>query len=244
MADTGFRRSLYVGVDIRGYGAAPEQRQEKWQETLLRCLDRAAASMGLNRARWTRQQQGDAELCVLPPDEPEPRVIDGFARGLESELRRHNADVVPWARMQLRMAVHHGVVVKGPNGFPCRDAVVVSRLLDCKPLRAVLDQRPQANLAVMLSDLVYRSVVEAGHTSLRADEFRRLAVREKEFKGYGWLWVPGAPESIDMFSRPAVPAWNSADVQARPYVVRADEVSDVVVRGRHRAEAQRGYIGG
>ena len=40
MDGTGFRRSLYVGVDIRGYGAAPEQRQEKWQETLLRCLDR------------------------------------------------------------------------------------------------------------------------------------------------------------------------------------------------------------
>lgn len=244
MADTGFRRSLYVGVDIRGYGAAPEQRQEKWQETLLRCLDRAAASVGLNRARWARQQQGDAELCVLPPNEPEPRVIDGFTRRLESELRHHNEDVVPWARLQLRMAVHHGVVVDGPNGFPCRDAVLVSRLLDSKPLHGVLDQWPQANLAVMLSELVYRSVVEAGHTSLRTDQFRRLAVREKEFKGYGWLWLPGATESIDMFSRPVVPIRDSADVQARPYVLRAEEVSDVVIRGRHRAGAQRGYIGG
>jgi hypothetical protein len=244
MADTGFRRSLYVGVDIRGYGAAPEQRQEKWQETLLRCLDRAAASMGLDRSRWSRQQQGDAELCVLPHDEPEPRVIDGFTRRLEAELRLHNEEVMPWARMQLRMAVHHGVVVKGPNGYPCRDAVVVSRLLDSKPLRAVLEQSPRANLAVMLSDLVYHSVVEAGHTSLRADQFRRLAVREKEFKGYGWLWLPGAPDSVDLFSRPVVTRWDSAEVQARPYVVRAEEVSDVVIRGRHRAEVQRGFIGG
>jgi hypothetical protein len=235
---------LYVGVDIRGYGSAPEQRQEKWQETLLRCLDRAAASMGLDRARWARQQHGDAELCVLPADEPEPLVVDGFTRRLEAELRTHNEEVVPWARMRLRMAVHHGVVVDGPNGYPCKDAVLVSRLLDSKPLRGVLEQWPQANLAVMLSDLVYRSVVEAGHTSLRADQFRRLAVREKEFKGYGWLWLPGCGESVDMFSRPVVPIRNSAEVHARPYVARAEEVSDVVVRGRHRAGVQRGFIGG
>jgi hypothetical protein len=243
MADTRFRRSLYVGVDIRGYGAAPEQRQEKWQETLLRCLDRAAAAVGLNRARWARQQQGDAELSVLPADEPEPLVVDGYTRRLEAELRSHNEEVVPWARLRLRMAVHHGVVVDGPNGYPCRDAVVVSRLLDSKPLRGVLEQWPQANLAVMLSDLVYHSVVEAGHTSLRADQCRRIAVREKEFKGYGWLWLPGCSDSVDMFSRPVVPRWDSAEVQARPYVLRAEEVSEVFTRGRHRAEAQR-FIGG
>jgi hypothetical protein len=244
MADTHFRRSLYVGVDIRGYGSAPEQRQQKWQETLLRCLDRAAASMRLNRSRWARQQHGDAEFCVLPADEPEPLVVDGFTRRLESELRLHNEEVMPYARMRLRMAVHHGVVVNGPNGYPCRDAVVVSRLLDSKPLRGVLDQWPQANLAVMLSELVYHSVVEAGHTSLRTDKFRRLAVREKEFKGYGWLWLPGCSDSIDMFSRPIVPRWDSAEVQARPYVARAEEVSEVVIRGRRRSATQRGFIGG
>ncbi|TCO58048.1 hypothetical protein [Actinocrispum wychmicini] len=244
MGHTHFRRSLYVGVDIRGYGAAPEQRQEKWQETLLRCLDRAAASMRLNRQTWARQQHGDAELCVLPAEEPEPLVVDGFTRRLESELRVYNEEVMPWARLRLRMAVHHGVVVDGPNGYPCRDAVVVSRLLNSKPLRGVLEQWPQANLAVMLSELVYHSVVEAGHTSLRTDQFRRLAVREKEFKGYGWLWLPGRSDSIDMFSRPVVPRWDSAEVHARPYVVRADEVSEVAIRGRHRAAVQRGFIGG
>ncbi|MEV4311029.1 hypothetical protein [Actinocrispum sp. NPDC049592] len=244
MSASRFRRSLYVGVDIRGYGSAPEQRQEKWQETLLRCLDRSAASMGLDRRRWARQQHGDAELCVLPADEPEPLVVDGFTRRLESELRLHNEEVMPWARMRLRMAVHHGVVVDGPNGYPCRDAVVVSRLLDSKPLRGVLEQWPQVNLAVMVSELVYHSVVEAGHTSLRADQFRRLAVREKEFKGYGWLWLPGLGDTADMFSRPVVPRWDSAGVQARPYVVRAEEVSEVVVRGRHRAAVHRGFIGG
>jgi len=244
MADAHFRRSLYVGVDIRGYGSAPEQRQEKWQETLMRCLDRAAASMRLNRHRWARQQSGDAELCVLPADEPEPLVVDGFTRRLESELRLHNEEVMPVARLRLRMAVHHGVVVNGPNGYPCRDAVVVSRLLDSKPLRGVMEQWPEANLAVMLSDLVYQSIVEAGHTSLRACQFRRLAVREKEYKGYGWLWLPGLSDSINVFSKPVVPRWNSAVVQARPYVVRADEVSDAIVRGRHRAAVQRGFTGG
>jgi hypothetical protein len=244
MVHTRFRRSLYVGVDIRGYGAAPEQRQEKWQETMLRCLDRAAASMSLNRHTWARQQHGDAELCVLPVDEPEPLVVDGFTRRLETELRLHNEEVMPWARLRMRMAVHHGVVVDGPNGYPCRDAVVVSRLLDSKPLRGVLTQWPQVNLAVMLSELVFHSVVEAGHTSLRPDQFRRLAVREKEFKGYGWLWLPGCADSTDMFSRPVVPRLNSAEVQARPYVVRAEEVSELAIRGRHRATAPRGYLGG
>jgi hypothetical protein len=234
---------LYVAVDISGYGSAPEQRQEKWQEVLLRCLGRAAASMGLDRSEWAIQQKGDAELCVLPAGAPEPLVVDGYTRRLAAELRSHNEDLMPWARIRLRMAVHHGVVVDGPNGYPCRDAVVVSRLLDSKPLRGVLDQYPQVNLAVMLSDLVYTSVVEAGHTSLRAEQFRRLAVREKEFKGYGWLWLPGCADSVPMLDQP-VPPWDAAAVQSRPYVVRSDEVPGLVARGRHHADIHHRYIGG
>ncbi|MBW4715720.1 hypothetical protein [Saccharothrix obliqua] len=199
MSPATFRRSLLVCCDLRRYGAADDQLQRELQELLVRCLDRAGEAAGLDRSTWQRQAKGDEEWAVLPPDSPEHLVVDSYVRALNAELTYANRYRVPEARARMRLAVHHGAVVDGANGFPGQDSVLVSRLLNSAPAHAALEQFPDADLVVVLSEIVYTTLVRAGHTTLRPGDFRRVEVAEKTFQGHGWLWIPnGDAHALDL----------------------------------------------
>ncbi|MFI9811164.1 hypothetical protein [Saccharothrix variisporea] len=218
MSHASFRRSLLVCCDLRRYGAADDQLQRDLQDLLVRTLDKAGAAAGLDRSTWVRQPKGDEEWAVLPSDTPELKVVDQYVRALNSELAAANRYRVPEARARLRLAIHHGAVVDGANGFPGQDSVLVSRLLNSKAAHLALDRFPDADLVVVLSEIVYSTSILPGHTTLRATDFRRIEVREKTFTGHGWMWIPngdvhaldlGPVEAADDADAPA-----SADPQA------------------------------
>ncbi|MEU4806696.1 hypothetical protein [Actinosynnema sp. NPDC023587] len=204
MSPATFRRSLLVCCDLRRYGAADDQLQRELQELLVRCLDRAGATAGLDRSTWHRQAKGDEEWAVLPPDTPEHVVVDSYVRGLNAELSSANRYRVPEARARMRLAIHHGVVEEGANGFPGQDSVLVSRLLNSAPAHLALEEFPDADLVVVLSEIVYSSLVRAGHTTLSPADFRRVEVEEKTFHGHGWMWIPnGDVHRLDLAGPPA-----------------------------------------
>ncbi|GAA0227229.1 hypothetical protein GCM10010492_26870 [Saccharothrix mutabilis subsp. mutabilis] len=190
MSHASFRRSLLVCCDLRRYGAADDQLQRDLQDLLVRSLDRAGAAAGLDRSSWQRQPKGDEEWAVLPADADELKVVDQYVRALNAELAAVNRYRVPEARARLRLAIHHGAIVDGANGFPGKDSVLVSRLLNSKAAHIALDEFPDADLVVVLSDIVYSTLVQPGHTTLRATDFRRVDVTEKTFTGHGWMWIP------------------------------------------------------
>ncbi|WP_433266312.1 hypothetical protein ACQPZF_40525 [Actinosynnema sp. CS-041913] len=206
MSPATFRRSLLVCCDLRRYGAADDQLQRELQELLVRCLDRAGKAAGLDRSTWHRQAKGDEEWAVLPPDTREPVVVDAYVRALNAELSAANRYRVPEARARMRLAIHHGAVVDGANGFPGQDSVLVSRLLNSKPAHIALEDFPDADLVVMLSEIVYSTLVLAGLTTLRPTDFRRVEVVEKTFHGHGWMWIPnGDVHALNLTGPPAVP---------------------------------------
>ncbi|GAA1344988.1 hypothetical protein [Saccharothrix algeriensis] len=206
MSPATFRRSLLVCCDLRRYGAADDQLQRDLQEVLVRSLDQAGRAAGLDRSTWHRQAKGDEEWAVLPPDAPEHLVVDHYVRALAAELSAANRYRVPEARARLRLAIHHGAVVDGANGFPGQDSVLVSRLLNSKPAHIALDEFPEADLVVVLSEIVYSTLVLAGHTTLRPTDFRRVEVVEKTFRGHGWMWVPnGDVHALHLPGAPAAP---------------------------------------
>ncbi|GAA1314975.1 hypothetical protein [Saccharothrix xinjiangensis] len=184
------QRSLLVCCDLRSYGSADDRLQRELQELLVRSLDRAGEAAGLDRSTWARQPKGDEEWAVLPAGTPDHLVVDRYVRALDAELASVNAYRVPHARLRLRMAVHFGAATEGANGYPGQDAVLVSRLMDSAAARAALEQT-DADLVVVLSDLVFTSVVAAGYTTLRPEDFREVEVRVKTFTGRGRLWIPG-----------------------------------------------------
>ncbi|QKG21698.1 hypothetical protein [Actinomadura verrucosospora] len=200
-----FARRLVVSVDAKGYGGSTGNWQARIQAGLLRVLGLAAERAGLDRSGWATQPAGDGELAVLPAGEPEPRVVDDFARHLHAELRRHNRDLPADKRLRLRLAVHFGPAIPAGNGYSGAGPVVASRLCDSPPLRAALDLTGAA-LAVIVSARVFSETVEQEHTSLDPADFRRVTVRVKEFAEDAWIWVPGHDiDGLDLDSGQAPP---------------------------------------
>lgn len=187
---SGFRPCACIAVDAEAYGGKNDRRQSQTQHDLPRILDAAARGAGLDRAQWQIQRKGDEQLAVRPLDGTEPRLVDDYIRHLVAELRAYNAQRVPEARMRLRAVVHQGLVELADNGFAGTAVVATARLLSAQPLYDALAGHPGADLALLVSDDVFRSTVEGGHTTLSTEDFTRVTVRVKEYEATAWLWVP------------------------------------------------------
>ncbi|MGY5044616.1 hypothetical protein ACWDE0_02995 [Streptomyces sp. 900105755] len=195
-----FRPCTCIAVDAQAYGSRNDRDQSELQHDLPRLLDRAATRAGLDRSGWQIQRTGDEQLAVCPQDGSESRLVDDYVRHLVAELRHHNARRVPEARLRLRAVIHQGLVELAENGFAGSAVVATARLLTARPLYDALAAHPEADLAVLLSDDVHRSLVVGGHTSLTTADFTRVTVRVKEYEAVAWLRVP----------TPGTPAANAA----------------------------------
>ncbi|MGC4813962.1 hypothetical protein ACLQ29_25810 [Micromonospora sp. DT228] len=145
----------------------------------------------MDRSRWVIQPTGDGELALVPPGRNEPRVVDDFVRHVDAELARLNRRRADGERVRLRIAVHQGVAYPSANGFAGQGVVTVSRLLNSAPLHRALTAAPAANVAVALSDDVFRTLVLGDHTTLTERDFRPVTVAEKEYQATAWVRVPG-----------------------------------------------------
>jgi hypothetical protein len=197
--DTPVRRTV-LAVDVHHYSSARPLHQVDIQETLIDSLDTAATLSGLDRSGWYRQPQGDAEVAVLPADASEPAVVADLVQELTNRLARVNHVQDPALRLRLRVAVHSGMVHFGRNGLPGPAAVQTCRLLDSPALKRALASS-DADLALIVSDGLFRDIVEPGYRGLRAVDFTPVEVRLKEFTGTGHIRLLGGPGA----RRPAEP---------------------------------------
>ncbi|MGA5559867.1 hypothetical protein ACPCUV_01555 [Streptomyces platensis] len=227
---SGFYPCTCIAVDAQAYGGNNDRRQSEIQHDLPRILSRAARGTGLDRSQWHIQPKGDEELAVRPMDGTEPRLVDDFMRHLVSELREYNGLRIPAARMRLRAAIHHGPVELADNGFAGTTVVTTSRLLSSRHLYDALRANADADLALLLSDDVYRSTVAGGHTTLSTADFRCVTVREKECEAAAWLRVPGHDAHSPCTrgaatAQPQPPAREEAGGPAMRHEYRGDQIS-------------------
>ncbi|MGW5049596.1 hypothetical protein [Actinokineospora sp. NPDC004072] len=191
-----FSRSLCLAVDVQGYSGRDAPGQADAQAGLVALLDAAADAAGLDRTAWLRQQAGDGELSIVPPGQSEIAVVQRFPLELARLVFARNVHSPADRRLRLRLAVEHGPVEPGANGFVGATAVAVSRLVDAPAARAVL-ARADAALVQVLSDRVFLDVVRGGYAADPA-EFQPITVRVKEFEGRAWVRVPGmAPPAAE-----------------------------------------------
>ena len=188
---SGLTRHLCLSVDLQGYGTLDDSGQSWVQAKLVALLDAAARGAGLDREMWIRQAQGDAELSLIPVDQPEERVLDEFVGELAMWVYRGNIGRPTTERLRIRVALDYGPAQVAANGFSGQCVVAVSRLVNSRPIRQVLEVAPDAGVALIVSGRVYTDLVLGGRTSLLPGAFRKVAVREKEFAEDAWLWVAG-----------------------------------------------------
>jgi hypothetical protein len=145
-------------------------------------------------------------MAVLPEGVDVIRAVEHFTRQLAGALARLNrvretADPHSRPRLRLRLAFHHGTLTSGPFG-PAGDApIVVSRLLDSRALRRLLDEQPERDLAFMVSDTLFRDVVGTGFCGLEPTGFRQVRMMSKGLSHKGFMYV-----GRSMTAAPAAPA--------------------------------------
>lgn len=176
---------LLLAVDIQGYSKRDTREQLLAQRRLSDALDHAAHGVGLDRARWDKQVGGDGELATLPDGIDPAPVAGDFVIGLAEALREVNRDAGRF-RLRVRLSLHHGTLTAGPFG-PAGDApIVVQRLLDAAPLRRLLVDDAERDLAYVVSDSLFDDVVRTGFCALPPQAFQAIKVTAKgtAFRGH------------------------------------------------------------
>lgn len=193
-AHTGLVDRFVVGVDVEKYSGRNVRRQDDTQRGLDQILGETAIAAGLDRRLWLTTPGGDGELAVLPADVDMVAVVGRFVSELDDRLGAFNEDRVPAMKIRLRVVMHIDTVKRSALGHAGPGLVVLSRLLDAQPLRDALVSVPNANLALLVSEPVYRKVVESGLGGLRPRRFSAVMVHNsaKSFRQTAYLYVPGA----------------------------------------------------
>jgi hypothetical protein len=237
---------LLLAIDIEKYSVRGAREQFLVQTDLCHALETAALRAGLDRRLWEREVRGDGELSVLPEGVDASHVIGGFTRELGRAIGAINLRQPHRPRLRVRLALHHGTLTPGPFG-PAGDApIVVSRLLDAKPVRTYLTQRQDLDLALVVSASLYRDVVRTGFCSLDPDRFQALRIKVKGTSYHGYTYAPAghSRRAAALIAQQTVPRPPGPHVPMAPVIQEAkvlslprldEDVTSRATRFRHPA---------
>ena len=185
-------------VDIAGFTERyrDDDIRKYLHEKLYEFLAKAFDASDIPWARCFHEDRGDGALIVVPPDVASKGIIDPLPERLRSLIRRHNHVSCQAARIQLRATAHLGPVEHDGHGFIGSDINLLFRMLDARPLRKAL-AGSGAELALMVSEDVYRSLVCRCPTLVSPYAFQPVRFQVKQTRGRAWIYLPGVPSQRD-----------------------------------------------
>ncbi|MGH3381806.1 MAG: hypothetical protein ACRDP6_44475 [Actinoallomurus sp.] len=234
-----------MAVDIERFSAYDAREQLRARTELTRILSVAAQNTGLDQREWYEQVSGDGELVVLPEDVDIPTVVGDFTSALKSVVGEANRRVEAGRGLRLRIAMHHGTLTPGPFG-PAGDApIVVSRLLDSRPLRRLLAENHDRDVALIVSHSLYQDVIRTGFCALEPEEFKPIRVNAKGVQYLGFVQAPGlvkssSPSLVKSSSPSLVEASSLGTAAARHIRSTADPDAVAVTVARVREDRADG----
>jgi hypothetical protein len=176
------------------------------REELYRILERAFEGSGIPWTACFPEDRGDGVLVVVSPGIGATGIIDPLPERLHSLIRRHNHVSSAAARIQLRAAAHLGPVHHDGHGYVGTDVDFLFRMLDSGPLRRELASA-EADLALIVSDYVYRNIVSRHPSLVSPAAFRRVRFQVKHTRARAWTYVPSAPPSPAATAAQLVPGF-------------------------------------
>ena len=181
-------------VHIIGF-TAPDRDDDIRQylhEELYQVLHKAFDGSGIPWADCSCEDRGDGALIVVPPHVPCKGIIDPLPERLRGLIRWHNHVSREAAGIQLRAAAHIGPVEHDGHAFVGSDINLLFRMLEAWPLKEAL-AGSGAELALIVSDYVYRNLVCRYPSLVSPDSFRPVRFQVKYNRARAWTYLPGAP---------------------------------------------------
>jgi class 3 adenylate cyclase len=179
-------RSIVV-VDIAGYGRRDDPAQVRARAGLDRMVRAAFRSSGLAWHRLVVKDRGDGMIVLVPATTSKAALLHPFVPRLSALLHDLNGRADSGHRVRVRVAVHAGEVVHGPYGWIGTDVNLACRLVDSPPLRQELIRRPQADLALIVSEVIHQAVIRHGHRGVNPASYRPVHIAIKEVAAPAWL---------------------------------------------------------
>ncbi|GAA4255945.1 hypothetical protein [Dactylosporangium darangshiense] len=214
-------------VDIVSYSTRPSVRQVEAQSRVAAVIAAALTRARIAPGHCERQDRGDGQLLLLPIGADPVRTVPALVQGLLAGLAEANRVAALTDRIRLRAALSHGVVRIAATGYVGDCVVEACRIVDAKPLKQALAERPDRDLVVALSAELYRDAVLSPYGDLAPELFCEVNVAEKELSTTAWICLPdrrgpgGAPAGDLAMGPPGPGAGGWLSGAARPWLAGA-----------------------
>lgn len=165
------------------------------REQLYKILRAAFRAIGIDwddPGELYREDRGDGLTIVFEPHVPTGQLVTELPDPLLAGLRHHNKMSSQAARIQLRLALHAGLVTRDPNGFAGRDAVHLFRILEARPVKQHL-AASGADLALIASKYVFDHFIGDAPGPVYADAYTHTKANVKNTHSDVWYRLAGGP---------------------------------------------------
>lgn len=180
-------------VDIAGF-TEPKRDDDirlYLHEQLYEILEKAFDHTDISWSQCFHEDRGDGVLVVVPPSVAYKGIIDPIPERLRGLIRRHNHVSSDAAGIQLRAAAHVGPVDHDGHGFVGSDINFLFRLLEARPLKRALASSG-TELALIVSDYVYSTVVCRYPSLVSPEAFRPVRFQIRYTRARAWTYLPGS----------------------------------------------------
>ena len=174
-------------VDVVGYSQRTEPGQYAVQSRLTALIRDVMAELGISFDENYAQGTGDGMNVFLPAGADISRALPALLETTAARLSRDNQEHAD--RIRLRMATDLGPVRPASAGFSGQTIISFGRLVDSAPIRAAIADQPDTDLAALVSDWLYESVIKQGYAGVDPAQFTRVRAVVKSFQADAWLWT-------------------------------------------------------
>lgn len=181
-------------TDITAFSAHRRSDEDRLalRRTMYDMLQRAFEAARLPWRDLHKEDRGDGTLIVIPPDTPATAVAAQALGHLAAALGQHNQSASDALRMQLRVALHAGPVIRDAQGVTGNAINQTARLVQARPLQKRLNET-QADLGVIVSAYIYDNVIwQHDGQPMAAADYRKIRFRVKESALTAWIHLTGA----------------------------------------------------
>jgi DNA-binding NarL/FixJ family response regulator len=178
-----------VLVDIAAFAAPARSARDQMtlREAVYEILRDAFDRSGIPWSASFVEDRGDGMLIIVPPGVPISALIDPCLTVLAENLANYNSSTIESANMQLRIALHAGPVTTDALGVSGEAIIHAARLIEASTFRGGL-QVSGADLGVIVSELVYNTVIRQGNLNLVPADLQSADIQVKDQRTTAWMW--------------------------------------------------------
>jgi hypothetical protein len=188
------RHFTIMVIDIESFSTRSDPVQRSLRAAMYDVMRSAVTDAHLDWGRFHSQDRGDGLLLLIEADQSPVDVVGDLVRALQRQLAEKEQMFSPQHRLRLRVALHHGLATPDNTGWSGDAVNTACRLVDAQQVRVALDEARSAQLALIVSDSFYQSVIRPGHRSIDTATFLPVDIDAKNLRAYRcWIQVPGYP---------------------------------------------------